>query len=266
MKYALVNGELQEAKPGLNGQCKNCESTVIAKCGEIKIHHWAHKLIRKCDKWWENETEWHRAWKNQFPKEWQEVSQRDEHNERHIADVKTGLGYVIELQHSPINAEERHSREKFYKKMVWVVDGSRLSQDKIKFHEVMNGSMIVNGEANQRRIVTKLSMLLSKWIGSTVPVIFDFNEPILWLILPKTAAGRLYAFNIEREKFISIMNSISNNDEFGNQINKYIESIEKDENSLRWRAQNMTPLLLRNIEYRDEKYDERGKMLARPLL
>jgi hypothetical protein len=50
----------------------------------------------------ENETEWHRAWKDQFPPEWQEIVHLAGDGERHIADVKTGDGWVIEFQHSYI--------------------------------------------------------------------------------------------------------------------------------------------------------------------
>jgi len=53
-----------------------------------------------CDNWWENETQWHRDWKNHFPVEWQEVVQIAEDGEKHIADVKTSEGWVVEFQHS----------------------------------------------------------------------------------------------------------------------------------------------------------------------
>ena len=51
--------------------------------------HWAHRGSRFCDPWWENETEWHRSWKGQFPVNWQEVVHQAETGEKHIADVKT---------------------------------------------------------------------------------------------------------------------------------------------------------------------------------
>ena len=72
MKFALSNDERIEASKGAKGVCPSCGSELIAKCGEIVIHHWAHK--KKCDDyWWENETQWHRNWKNKFPDEWQEI-------------------------------------------------------------------------------------------------------------------------------------------------------------------------------------------------
>jgi hypothetical protein len=52
---------------------------------------------KKCDSWWEPETEWHRSWKSNFLDEWQELVLRDKQTgEKHIADVCTDYGLVIE--------------------------------------------------------------------------------------------------------------------------------------------------------------------------
>ena len=50
---------------------------------------------------------------------------------KHIADIKTDSGLVIELQHSSMSLEEMQSRENFYKKMIWIIDGSPF---KNRFH------------------------------------------------------------------------------------------------------------------------------------
>jgi hypothetical protein len=34
------------------GKCPGCMADVIAKCGERKINHWAHKKALVCDPWW----------------------------------------------------------------------------------------------------------------------------------------------------------------------------------------------------------------------
>lgn len=130
MKFALVCGEKSTPSPRLRAKCAYCGSQMIAKCGRVKIWHWAHKSRASCDPWWESETEWHRSWKNRFPAEWQEVVHTDQASgERHIADVKTPFGLVIEFQHSPIEQIELDSREAFYGNMIWVVDGDRGSAD-----------------------------------------------------------------------------------------------------------------------------------------
>ena len=129
----FVEGERREAEPGLSGKCPVCGDAMIAKCGQRKIRHWAHRGTRTCDHWWENETEWHRAWKNHFPQGWQEIVQQSKNGEKHIADVKTDSGVVLEFQHSFLREDERESREIFYPKMVWVVDGRRRKRDRKQF-------------------------------------------------------------------------------------------------------------------------------------
>jgi hypothetical protein len=87
------------------------------------MHHWAHQGGKNCDPWWENETDWHRAWKNLYPSECREISHVAPDGEIHRADVKTPTGIVVEIQHSSMTDEERVSREAFYKNIVWVIDG-----------------------------------------------------------------------------------------------------------------------------------------------
>lgn len=124
MEIALVNGVRTGPAPGLQGVCQVCAAPMIAKCGEQLSWHWAHRGRRRCDPWWENEGEWHREWKMQFPEGCREVVQYDETGEKHIADVKMPSGLVVELQHSPMLLDEMRSREAFYDNMVWVVDAA----------------------------------------------------------------------------------------------------------------------------------------------
>src|SRR5687768_3460401 len=140
MKYAFVNGNKTEAIKGMRGTCPCCNSEVIAKCGEVNINHWAHLGARNCDIWWENETEWHRQWKNNFPIHWQEVVQFDLKGEKHIADIKTDKNWVLELQHSYLKPDERRSRIAFYPNLVWVIDGLRRKTDLTQFKKVLEES------------------------------------------------------------------------------------------------------------------------------
>ena len=97
MKFANVDGCRREAAPGLSGECPVCSEPTIAKCGDSRAWHWAHKRTRVCDHWWENETQWHRAWKNVFSETWQEVVHSSADGEKHIADVKA-IAYPV-LRH-----------------------------------------------------------------------------------------------------------------------------------------------------------------------
>jgi hypothetical protein len=72
------------------------------------------------------ETPWHRNWKKAFPESFREVSQFDQTlREIHRADVHTPCGTTIEFQNSPISLKELKSREAFYPKLVWVLNGKK---------------------------------------------------------------------------------------------------------------------------------------------
>ena len=108
------------------GICEICHSDTVAKCGEKIMWHWAHKSKQSCDPWWENETEWHRKWKAEFPEQYREVTfECADTGERHRADIVTDKGMVVEIQNSPISLEELRSREAFYENLVWVVNGEK---------------------------------------------------------------------------------------------------------------------------------------------
>lgn len=149
MKYALVEDIRTEAMKGARGICPCCGSEMIAKYSEqgLVVNHWAHKSRKKCDHWWENEKPWHREWKNYFAPSWQEVIHTDnETGEKHIADVKTEEGWVVEFQHSYIKPEERQKRTEFYKKIVWVVDGTRRVNDVKQFQRAFDESRKVKAK------------------------------------------------------------------------------------------------------------------------
>ena len=218
MKFSLVDGNKVEATKGAKGVCPICGSELIAKCGEIRINHWAHKSKSDCDRWWESETEWHRSWKNNFPVEWQEFALSDEQtDERHIADVCTSHGLVIEFQHSYIGSQERTSRESFYKDMVWVVDGTRLKRDYTRF---VKGIKYLHkaGKKGLYFLEDPDKCFPSTWVGSSVPVIFDFlgtesegdcktirNQ--LYCLFPKSNTRKHVLAIFSRESFIkSIIN------------------------------------------------------------
>lgn len=130
MQFALVNGHRSTAQPKTSGTCQFCGDNMIAKCGPKTIWHWAHSPKRKCDPWWENETPWHREWKSYFPEDWRErVHEDPATNEKHIADIKTDVGRVLEFQNSPMPLDELQSRENFYGDMIWIVNGAKFKDN-----------------------------------------------------------------------------------------------------------------------------------------
>ncbi|MCR9063835.1 MAG: competence protein CoiA family protein [Cytophagales bacterium] len=218
MRIALINNERSEAQPGQKGICPVCDQTVIAKCGDKKVWHWAHQSLASCDKWWESETEWHRKWKNNYPVECQEVILLDKDTgDKHIADVRTKHNLVIEFQHSSIKKEERISREEFYKNMVWLVDGTRLKNDYLRFLKGKNSIFFNELETkNVYQLEFPDQVFPSNWIDSSVPVIFDFlgletanNDELrgyLWCLLPGTK-NKTFVVRLIREYFIYITNN-----------------------------------------------------------
>ena len=177
---------------------------MVAKCGDHRIHHWSHRAICNCDRWWETETEWHRGWKNHFPTEWQEVIRRAEDGEKHIADILTAGGMVMEFQHSALRREEREARESFYKKMTWIVDGRRRVHDRARFSECLRTASFALPNPLTLEIRHTQGALLRDWASSGAGVFFDFGDaseendhlrfdtPILWRVMPDNATGGVY--------------------------------------------------------------------------
>jgi len=172
---------------------------MAAKCGEVRVWHWAHKGRLVCDPWWENETKWHRDWKDQFPADWQEVVQTAGNGERHIADVKTGDGWVIEFQHSHIKPEERRSREAFYGKLIWVVDGRRRTRDEAQLVNALNEGLPVGA---WRRVSSDSCVLLREWADSNAPIFVDFGGEVLCWISSGSTDRSAYIAPYPRAQFI----------------------------------------------------------------
>jgi hypothetical protein len=121
MLYALnKNNRKILAKRGAEGRCPTCKEKLIAKCGRIMAHHWAHPG-EDCDPWHEHETDWHRYWKSLVPADCVEVT-IEKNGKQHRADIVTRKGTVVELQHSSISVDSIEAREDFYGKMIWLFD------------------------------------------------------------------------------------------------------------------------------------------------
>jgi hypothetical protein len=204
MKFALVDGQRREAEPQLSGTCPLDGHPMVAKCGEERARHWAHKGNHSCDPWWENETEWHRNWKEHFPKEWQEKIHHAEDGERHIADVKTDKDWVIELQNSHIDPDERRSRDAFYKRVIWIVNGLRLKKDGPQFLKAWNAGAPISRNSNIRRVASAECALLRKWTDSPSSIFFDFGGgKIIWWVFHKNQTGQAYVTPLSNTDFIA---------------------------------------------------------------
>lgn len=126
MIYALKDGEKTLPYKGGRAKCPFCFETVVACTGLIVPHYWRHEAKSKSNclaENYESETEWHFTFKGLFDKESVEVRIVKGGIAR-IADVSLPNGMVLEIQKSSITAEEIKKRNKFYKNIVWLFDGS----------------------------------------------------------------------------------------------------------------------------------------------
>ncbi len=242
MKLADIAGQRYEAQPGLSATCPSCIAAVVAKCGDYRVWHWAHRGVRGCDPWWETETEWHRTWKNGFPTDWQEVVHFAESGEKHIADVKTNSGMVIEFQHSFLKAEERKAREAFYRKMVWVVDGRRRKRDAAQLLKCIGPCVFARPPYILYDTRREECSLLRDWNDSPMPVYFDLGvreedgKSIFWRRDPISRSGRVYLTPVSCESFLKAhLDGIDAED-------KYSEGVSVILDALRHAAQRPQPL------------------------
>src|SRR5262249_39488827 len=134
--------------------------------------------------------------------------------ERHIADVKTKHGRVLEFQNSTISEEERRSREEFYRPMRWVVNGQRLKRDRPQFFETLRRRTILRVNPLALSVPVDACMLVQKWADSSVLVFVDFGEsedlsdtfrfraPVLWASLPRRLKDGALLIPVYRENFV----------------------------------------------------------------
>lgn len=128
MRYALINGKkvhIKDAQKGTIGKDCWLKEYDVKACKGAYLQYWKYvdeKPILPSG--YENETEWHIAWKSLVKDEYCEVICGS--NNEHRADIKTPK-YVIELQFSHISLSDAKARTQFYKnltgnRVIWVVN------------------------------------------------------------------------------------------------------------------------------------------------
>jgi hypothetical protein len=163
MLYALnKNNRKILAKRGAEGRCPTCKEKLIAKCGRIMAHHWAHPG-EDCDPWHEHETDWHRYWKSLVPADCVEVT-IEKNGKQHRADIITRKGIVIELQHSSISVDDIEEREKFYgEDMIWLFDVSECRPEPRYIDFGFGDKCLANAKEIRLRIQPKNDYHTFRW-------------------------------------------------------------------------------------------------------
>jgi hypothetical protein len=111
---------------GVSGFCPLCKSVVHSKTGDVNTWHFAHKAF-ECDKWKENESDWHIRWKT-----WFGLDNCEKVVGEHRADIVVD-DTVIEIQNSSISQEDAIKREDYYiskgYNFIWILNGHRFSKN-----------------------------------------------------------------------------------------------------------------------------------------
>lgn len=205
MRFALSDNQRIEATPGAVGVCPCCNAQMLAHCGTKKVWHWAHKGRRHCDHWWENETEWHRAWKNRFSNDWQEIPARDKAGELHIADIKTPYGLVIEFQHSAIKLDEVKKRINFYGHVIWIIDAIRRPTDRTQYERMLSENRPKRFDGvDIYTVYCEETRLLKEWGSLGVIVGFDYAGDNLSLLTASQGQNR-YLFDFPKAEFAQLV-------------------------------------------------------------
>lgn len=136
MQFAIdengVRTSINNSIKGKPYKCPCCESEVVQKKGDVMIWHFAHKSLADCVDYYDHKGEWHRAMQELFPENNREVYEKTS-TYRHIFDILTDKGRIIEFQHSPMNFKEFIGRSWDYSvrsafndtpRPVWVFDFS----------------------------------------------------------------------------------------------------------------------------------------------
>jgi competence protein CoiA len=158
--------------------------------------------------------------------------------------VKTDDGWVIEFQHSLIKPEERRSREAFYPKLVWVVDGLRREKDRARFLKTWDEGSRVRGNSPVRRVWSAEGALLRDWAGSLAHVFFDLgDEQVLWWLSPKSGDWWAYVARVSRAEFIETHRRTAEKgaSEFGSLVEELSKLVPDEESNWRTRASEEIP-------------------------
>lgn len=177
MLLAKIDDTLIEAHPNMRASCPHCNDDVIAKCGTVKIWHWAHKN-NECVYKTEPETEWHLQWKTWAKEHGFKIEIR---SNNHIFDAFNPVTKtVFEFQHSPISQEELKDRSFNAIRAGYLINWIFDYRDK---------HINRNGLEKQLEISPKNLYIGLKWYNNKYSAILQNNLPIFGKIYLDVGVG-----------------------------------------------------------------------------
>ena len=203
MKYALLNGcktHIDDVKKGTIGYDCWFTKNKVKACKGCYLQYWKYESEHpELPSGYENETEWHIAWKRAIKDEFCEVILGP--NNEHRADIKTAK-YVIELQYSPIDILVAKERSDFYEKtthrrLIWVVNVYKSYRKKIIKTEKISSErnrFLVNWAHQKEWVVTLCGQ-------KNVNVFLDISPTADNLILLWRHQDQLYGKWVKKEVF-----------------------------------------------------------------
>lgn len=225
MRYALVKTsgsdewtrlDVDDAFKYQHGKCELCGGKVGARKGDIRVNHWYHLDGRgDCDPWHEPKGEWHRQIQCCFPVSRQEYvicRKVGDATVKHIADIYTKSGYVIEVQMSPLSLGKIAEREEFYGRIVWFVSGHNPLVENFHTSAFMENAELVQGECFEYYAVPEKCHAINRhWTGRDGLVFFDIdpesgvdfdNKDVLCLVLGMRRHGYLILRVVKERELI----------------------------------------------------------------
>lgn len=187
---------------------------VIARRGEKNVHHFAHKNGCNCSE--NGMTAWHVNWQDRVHKEYQEVRMEEIVSSTskilHIADIcipsnkleninNDRKGYVIEIQHSNMDAKTIRERERFYTLqgyiLIWVFDCS--SDWEYKVIRRSRSQNMNYEEVTIRRVRGRDFHFAAQYTGNVLKFL-DFNKDSV-LMVTKQSNSMITGLLVPIEEF-----------------------------------------------------------------
>lgn len=178
MLYGITNNSTRiRAQKGAAAVCPHCRGPLTAKCGQIKIHHWAHKAAKSC-LYSSGMTAWHYGWLDRFdnhPQPGWEIEYF--HKSIRFDAFNTQEMWAVEFQRS-IDVDYIRTKVSICRsegiKLFWLI-----SPDPFKNFVYTDNFMQRNGHVlfARRKCRRRIDVLLEDFLGrDDTALLIDFRE------------------------------------------------------------------------------------------